>query len=123
MGPPRSSCWRRLSGAACGCGASSGSSLPCTASSSTEPERRRARIGGRRSPLRKVWAVVRREFLERVRNKWFVIATVLGPVFVIAITVLPSLFLMGGSQRRPGGWGLSFLPPPLPPPPLFSLTY
>jgi ABC-2 type transport system permease protein len=50
--------------------------------------------------MHKVWAVVRREFLERVRNKWFVIATVLGPVFVIAITVLPSLFLMGGSQRR-----------------------
>ncbi len=50
--------------------------------------------------MRKVWAVVRREFLERVRSKWFVIATVLGPVFVIAITVLPSLLLMGGGQRR-----------------------
>lgn len=50
--------------------------------------------------MRKVWAVVRREFLERVRSKWFVIATILGPVFVIAITVLPSLLLMGTSQRR-----------------------
>lgn len=50
--------------------------------------------------MRKVWAVVRREFLERVRSKWFVIATVLGPVFVVAITVLPSLLLMGGAQQR-----------------------
>lgn len=50
--------------------------------------------------MRKIWAVVRREFLERVRSKWFIIATVLGPVFVIAITVLPSLLLMGTSQRR-----------------------
>jgi len=31
----------------------------------------------------KVWAVIRREFVERVRSRWFVISTVLGPVFMI----------------------------------------
>jgi ABC-2 type transport system permease protein len=41
--------------------------------------------------VRKVAAVVRREFLERVRTKWFIISTVLGPVFLIGITVLPAV--------------------------------
>jgi len=41
--------------------------------------------------MRKVWAVIRREFVERVRSKWFLISTVLGPVFMISVTVLPSL--------------------------------
>ncbi len=44
--------------------------------------------------MNKIWAVIRREFVERVRNKWFIISTVLGPVFVIAVTVLPSLLMM-----------------------------
>lgn len=41
--------------------------------------------------MRKVWAVIRREFVEKVRNKWFLISTLLGPVFIIAVSVLPSL--------------------------------
>lgn len=41
--------------------------------------------------MRKVWAVIRREFVEKVRNKWFLISTILGPVFLIAVSVLPSL--------------------------------
>ena len=36
------------------------------------------------------WFVVfKREYLERVRSKWFLVATVLGPVFLGMITVLP----------------------------------
>jgi ABC-2 type transport system permease protein len=41
--------------------------------------------------VRKVWAVIRREFIERVRSKWFLISTILGPIFMIALGVLPSL--------------------------------
>lgn len=41
--------------------------------------------------MHKVWAVVRREFVEKVRNKWFLISTILGPLFLIAVSVLPSL--------------------------------
>jgi len=37
----------------------------------------------------KVFVVFKREYLERVRSKWFIIATVLGPVFLGLITVLP----------------------------------
>src|SRR5688500_8630443 len=38
----------------------------------------------------KLVAVVRREFMERVRTKWFVIGTLIGPLFMAAITVLPA---------------------------------
>jgi ABC-2 type transport system permease protein len=38
----------------------------------------------------KLLAVIKREFLERVRTRWFLIATLLGPVFFGAITVLPA---------------------------------
>lgn len=37
----------------------------------------------------KMLVVFKREYLERVRSKWFVIATLLGPVFLGIITVLP----------------------------------
>jgi ABC-2 type transport system permease protein len=37
----------------------------------------------------KMLVVFKREYLERVRSKWFLIATLLGPVFLGVITVLP----------------------------------
>ena len=39
--------------------------------------------------MRKVFVVFKREYLERVRSKWFIVATVLGPVFLGVLTVLP----------------------------------
>jgi ABC-2 type transport system permease protein len=42
----------------------------------------------------KLWAVVRREYLERVRSKAFIIGTILGPVLMGAIMILP-IFLAG----------------------------
>jgi ABC-2 type transport system permease protein len=49
----------------------------------------------------KVWAVIRREFVERVRTKWFLISTVLGPIFMIAVTVLPAVLAgtSGGARH------------------------
>ncbi|HEY1177542.1 MAG TPA: hypothetical protein VGF17_15400, partial [Phytomonospora sp.] len=38
----------------------------------------------------KLVAVVRREYMERVRTRWFLVATLLGPLFMAAITVLPA---------------------------------
>lgn len=38
----------------------------------------------------KLGVVFRREYLERVRSRWFLIGTVLGPVFFAAIMVLPA---------------------------------
>ncbi|MBA2539148.1 MAG: ABC transporter permease [Deltaproteobacteria bacterium] len=44
-----------------------------------------------RADLRATWVVARRELIERVRSKWFVAATILGPVFMIAMLVVPAL--------------------------------
>jgi len=37
----------------------------------------------------KLWAIVRREYLERVRTKGFVIGTILGPLILGAIMIVP----------------------------------
>jgi ABC-2 type transport system permease protein len=50
--------------------------------------------------VRKTWAVIRREFLERVRTKWFIIGTVLGPVFMGLVIVLPILMAERGGGER-----------------------
>ncbi len=50
--------------------------------------------------MRKVWAVIRREFVERVRSKWFWISALLGPVFFGAMIVVPVLFAGAGGSRR-----------------------
>lgn len=53
--------------------------------------------------MNKVWAVIRREFVERVRSKWFLISTILGPVFMIVVIVLPAVLAgTGGGGRHIG---------------------
>src|SRR6267142_1005675 len=54
----------------------------------------------RRAPMRKVWAVIRREFVERIRTRWFWIMALLGPVFFAAVFVLPAVLASGGGVRR-----------------------
>lgn len=39
--------------------------------------------------MRKLIAVVRREYLERVRTRWFIMITLLGPLFLSALLFLP----------------------------------
>ena len=39
--------------------------------------------------MRKLWVVIKREYFERVRTKWFIIVTLFGPVFFGAIMILP----------------------------------
>ena len=41
--------------------------------------------------MHKVWAVVRREFLERVRTRAFLLGTVLFPILMLGLTLLPVL--------------------------------
>ena len=52
--------------------------------------------------MQKILAVVRREFIERVRTKAFMIGTILGPVFfgAILLEALYYRFALG----RPYGW-------------------
>ena len=37
-----------------------------------------------------VWAVIRREYLQRVRSKWFIMVTLLAPIIMIAMIVIPA---------------------------------
>ena len=39
--------------------------------------------------MAKLWAVAKREYLERVRSKWFVAATLLGPLLMALAILLP----------------------------------
>jgi ABC-2 type transport system permease protein len=41
--------------------------------------------------MAKLWAVIKREYLERVRTKWFIIATLFGPLFFAGIMIVPAL--------------------------------
>jgi ABC-2 type transport system permease protein len=45
--------------------------------------------------MARLWAVVRREYLERVRTRWFAVSTLLAPLLFGAIILLPLYF----SQR------------------------
>ncbi|MGH7547016.1 MAG: ABC transporter permease [Gemmatimonadales bacterium] len=49
--------------------------------------------------MRKVWAVVRREFVERIRSRWFWISAVLGPVFFGAIIIIPLRLAASGGTK------------------------
>jgi len=40
--------------------------------------------------MAKLWAIIKREYLERVRSKWFLIATFFTPIFFAAIIIVPA---------------------------------
>jgi len=46
----------------------------------------------------KLWAVVKREYLERVRTKGFVIGTVLGPLLMGGMMIVPALAARSGGK-------------------------
>src|SRR5918911_5165525 len=41
--------------------------------------------------MTKFWAVVKREYLTRVRTKMFIVFTILGPMMIVLFTVVPAL--------------------------------
>jgi len=45
-----------------------------------------------------VWAVIRREYLQRVRSRWFVIATLAAPILMLALIVIPAVMANQGSN-------------------------
>ncbi len=50
--------------------------------------------------MRKTLVVIRREFVERVRSKWFIVSTVLGPLLMLALVVVPLLMARRGARER-----------------------
>ena len=52
--------------------------------------------------MRKFFAVVKREYVQRVRSKFFVVATILGPILMVGFTIVPALMFgikSGGPTR------------------------
>ena len=49
--------------------------------------------------MAKLWVVIKREYLERVRSKWFIFTTIFGPVFFAAITILPGYMTVKGMKN------------------------
>lgn len=45
-----------------------------------------------------VGAVIRREYLQRVRSRWFVIATIAGPLLMLGLMIVPVLMASRGEQ-------------------------
>jgi ABC-2 type transport system permease protein len=48
--------------------------------------------------VNKTFAIIRREFNARVRTRAFVISTILLPVFMIFVSVVPAMMMRGGSR-------------------------
>jgi len=48
--------------------------------------------------MREMWVIAKRELLERVRTKWFVAMTILGPILMIGLIVIPALLAGAGSK-------------------------
>lgn len=42
------------------------------------------------------WAVIRREYLQRVRSRWFILGTILAPVLMAGFIVVPAFFAAQG---------------------------
>lgn len=49
--------------------------------------------------MAKLWAVIKREYIERVRTKWFIIVTLFGPVFFAVIMILPGYLSVKGMRE------------------------
>ena len=48
--------------------------------------------------LRDTLVLARRELLERVKSKWFVVMTLIGPIGMIAMLVIPALIASGSTE-------------------------
>ncbi|HYX41190.1 MAG TPA: ABC transporter permease, partial [Pyrinomonadaceae bacterium] len=52
--------------------------------------------------MRKLLAIIKREYVQRVRSRMFLVATILGPLVMFGFTVVPALIFQlnaGGTQR------------------------
>jgi ABC-2 type transport system permease protein len=50
--------------------------------------------------MAKLWVVIKREYLERVRSRWFIFSTIFGPVFFAAVTILPGYLTVKGIKNQ-----------------------
>jgi len=48
--------------------------------------------------MRETLVIAKREFLERVRTKWFVVMTILGPFVMVGLIVIPAVLASRGAE-------------------------
>jgi ABC-2 type transport system permease protein len=48
--------------------------------------------------MRETFVIAKRELLERVRTKWFVAMTILGPILMVGLILIPALLAGRGSE-------------------------
>jgi ABC-2 type transport system permease protein len=56
------------------------------------------RVATRRISLREMWVIAKREFKERVHSKWFVVMTLLWPILMAGMLVVPALIGGQGTE-------------------------
>lgn len=47
--------------------------------------------------MNKTWIILKREYLIRVKNKWFLIGTLFVPLIIVLMVILPALFMSAGT--------------------------
>ncbi len=52
--------------------------------------------------MKKIWIVLKSEFIRRIRSVWFIVGTLLAPVLLIALSTLPAILGIAavGSEER-----------------------
>ena len=50
--------------------------------------------------MNKIWLIIKREYLVRVRKRSFIIMTILGPLLMAGIIILPTYLAMQGHDKR-----------------------
>ena len=50
--------------------------------------------------MNKIWLIIKREYLIRVRKRSFIIMTILGPLLMAGIIILPTYLAMQGNNER-----------------------
>ena len=50
--------------------------------------------------MNKIWLIIKREYLIRVRKRSFIIMTVLGPILMAGIIILPTYLAIQGHDER-----------------------
>ena len=50
--------------------------------------------------MNKIWLIIKREYLVRVRKRSFIIMTILGPLLMAGIIILPTYLAMQGHDER-----------------------
>lgn len=53
--------------------------------------------------MNKIWLIIQREYLSRVRKKSFIIMTILGPIIMAAIMIVPAILATIGDETKKVG--------------------